>query len=77
MGMQSMLRNGLCISYELHDNVNQPVRNDNQGRRSIEALESFRDRLDAAYGPCADERYTMSVEQGQGTLDELIAFATS
>ena len=55
----------------------RPVRNDNQGRQSIEALESFRDRLDAAYGPCADGRYTMSVEQGQGTLDELIAFATS
>ena len=55
----------------------RPVGNDDQGRQSIEALESFRNRLDAAYGPCADERYTMSVEQGQGTLDELIAFAMS
>ena len=55
----------------------RPVGKDDQGRQSIVGLEGFRDRLDAAYGPCADERYTMNVEQGEGTLNELIAFATS
>ena len=55
----------------------EPVTGSSQGRRSIEALEDFQSRLDAAYGPCADASYTMNVEQGEGTLQELIAFAVS
>ena len=55
----------------------EPVTGSSQGRRSIEALEDFRGRLDTAYGPCADASYTMSVDQGEGTLKELIAFAVS
>ena len=55
----------------------EPVTGSSQGRRSIEALEDFQGRLDAAYGPCADASYTMSVERGEGTLRELIAFAVS
>ncbi len=53
----------------------QPIAGSDQGRGSIEALEDFRDRLDTAYGPCADDRYTMNVTSGDGTLADLIAFA--
>ena len=55
----------------------EPITGASQGRRSIEALEDFQGRLDAAYGPCADASYTMSVERGEGTLKELIAFTVS
>ena len=55
----------------------EPITGSSQGRRSIEALEDFQTRLDAAYGPCADDSYTMSVERGEGTLNDLVAFAVS
>ena len=55
----------------------KPVTGSDQGGQSIEALERFRDRLDAAYGACADDRRTMNVVQGQGTLSDLIEFAAS
>lgn len=54
-----------------------PISGDDQASRSIEKLEGFVDRLDAAYGPCADSRYTMNVLAGDGTLQELITFAVS
>ena len=55
----------------------KPVTGDDQGRHSIERLENFRDRLDVAYGPCANERYAMNVATGEGTLRDLIAFSMS
>ena len=55
----------------------KPVTGDDQGRHSIERLENFRDRLDTAYGPCADERCAMNVAAGEGTLRDLITFSTS
>ncbi len=54
----------------------KPVTGEDQGGRSIECLENFRDRLDTAYGPCADDRYTMNVAAGEGTLRDLIDFST-
>ena len=54
-----------------------PIAGARQGERSIAALEDFRIRLDAAYGPCAEGRCTMNVENGKGTLHELIGFAAS
>ena len=54
-----------------------PVAGAHQGRQSIAALEGFRDRLDAAYGHCADDRCAMNVESGEGTLRNLIAFSVS
>ena len=53
----------------------EPVAGEDHGKRSVEALESFRDRLDTAYGSCADDRYTMNCVTGDGTLAELIEFA--
>lgn len=52
----------------------KPVRGEDQATKSISALEDFRDRLDAAYGPCAQASYTMNVEQGEGSLHDLIEF---
>ena len=55
----------------------KPVTGSDQGRQSITVLEDFRDRLDSAYGVCADDRYTMNVERGEGTLNALLQFAVS
>ena len=55
----------------------KPVSGTDQGEQSISALEGFRDRLDAAYGPCADDRCTINVEKGDGALGDLVAFAVS
>lgn len=53
----------------------KPVTGSDQGEQSIAALEDFRDRLDVAYGPCADDSYTMNVAAGEGTLRALIDFS--
>lgn len=53
----------------------KPVVGEDQGVASVKALEGFRDRLDAAYGARADDRYTMDVDAGKGTLQDLVAFA--
>lgn len=55
----------------------KPITGEDQGAQSITALEDFRGRLDAAYGPCADNHYLMNVATGEGTLRDLIAFSTS
>lgn len=55
----------------------KPVHGADQAVQSIQAIEDFRNRLDTAYGPCADDRYTVNVEQGAGTLSELVEFAVS
>ena len=55
----------------------KPVGGANQGQRSIAALEDFRDRLDTAYGPCADARCSMNCETGEGTLQGLVEFAVN
>lgn len=55
----------------------KPVRGEDQATKSISALEDFRDRLDAAYGPCAQASYTMNVEQGEGSLHDLIEFTAN
>lgn len=55
----------------------KPVGDEDQGARSVAALERFSDRLDGAYGACVQSSYTMNVEQGNGTLQDLIAFAVS
>ena len=53
----------------------KPVAGADHGAASIAALEALRDRLDRAYGPCADGNYTMNCETGDGTLAGLIEFA--
>lgn len=55
----------------------KPVEGKDQGRESINAMEGLCDRLDAAYGACADDRCTMNIDSGEGTLSELLAFAVN
>ena len=55
----------------------KPITGNDQGAQSIAALENFRDRLDAAYGSCADDRYALNCEDGEGTLQELLSFSVS
>lgn len=44
---------------------------------SISRLTEFRDNMDKAYGPCADDRAEMRVTpfEQQGTLEEIVTFA--
>ena len=55
----------------------KPVSGNDQGSRSVEEIERFRNQLDSVYGLCAEDRYTMDVSRAEGTLSELISFAVS
>ncbi|MCG8355301.1 MAG: type I-E CRISPR-associated protein Cas7/Cse4/CasC, partial [Kiloniellales bacterium] len=55
----------------------KPIRDNDVIDASVNALEAFRDKLDKAYGACADGRAVMNVPRGEGTLAEVIAFATA
>lgn len=42
---------------------------------SVLAIERRRDSFDKVYGSCADARYAINAETGEGTLSELVCFA--
>ncbi|MBI3045720.1 MAG: type I-E CRISPR-associated protein Cas7/Cse4/CasC [Betaproteobacteria bacterium] len=42
--------------------------------QAVKAIERRRENFDKVYGACADKRYRMNVETGEGSLDELVAF---
>lgn len=42
--------------------------------KSVKAIAKRRVNFDKVYGPCADARYEINVESGEGSLAELIAF---
>jgi CRISPR system Cascade subunit CasC len=44
---------------------------------AIEKLERKREKMASVYGPCASDHYVMNAETGEGSLAELIAFATA
>ena len=44
---------------------------------AIEALDRQRENFDKVYGSCCDERYSIDVVKGVGTLDALLNFAAS
>lgn len=44
---------------------------------AIRKLEETRDNMDACYGACADERYTLNAHAGDGGLDNLLDFVSS
>lgn len=55
----------------------KPVQARGEGRlldEAVAALHRRSDNFDKVYGACADARYTLDVEQGQGTLDGLVDF---
>jgi CRISPR system Cascade subunit CasC len=52
----------------------QPVSGNNLLNESIANLERQMNRMDKAYGACAEARSVMNVEKGEGTLQEIIDF---
>lgn len=54
----------------------KPVANGDYMAGSIKALEELRDRMDAAYGPCARERRVMNVQKGEGNLTDIVTFVS-
>ena len=55
----------------------KPISGKDHAKCSIQELENLRNRLDAAYGPCADDHYVVDCVNGGGTLADLINFAVS
>ena len=53
----------------------KPVNDTDLIKSSVAKLETFRQGMDKAYGPCADACYIMMIG-GDGTLADAIAFAT-
>lgn len=53
----------------------KPVRDEDMMRTSIESLETMAEKLDRAYGPCADDVAIMDITRDTGSLRELKAFA--
>jgi CRISPR system Cascade subunit CasC len=52
----------------------KPVRGQDFLTEAVQALEKQREKMDAAYGACADGFQIMNVETGAGTLNEIIEF---
>ncbi len=53
----------------------RPVTGSDLMAASVSALEDLADRMDAAYGACAEDTETMNVPEGLGTLAAIKAFA--
>jgi len=86
-GKQNSFASRAYASYILAENGNQqprslsvsflkPVMGQNLLASGIKILESQRDKMDKAYGLCADEHKVMNVEAGDGTLKDIIDFVT-
>ncbi len=55
----------------------RPVNDEDQAGASIASLESQLEKFDKVYGACADDRYRINAETGDGTLAELLSFVSS
>jgi CRISPR system Cascade subunit CasC len=55
----------------------RPVAGEDMMTAAIQRLEETRAKMDAVYGPCANDHDAMNAETGQGSLHKLIAFATT
>lgn len=53
----------------------KPFEGEDMLEKSVRAIEARRDNFDKVYGACADARYVINAETGDGSLDELIRFA--
>lgn len=52
----------------------KPVEGGDQEAKAISALTTQADRFDTAYGACADSRYSLNVQAGEGSFEQLLAF---
>jgi CRISPR system Cascade subunit CasC len=54
----------------------RPVRGEDLMCASSNALKSFREKMNAAYGPSTDEPKILDVETGDGSLAEIVSYVT-
>lgn len=52
----------------------KPFDDEDMFDKSVKAIEKRRENFDKVYGACADARYEINVEKGEGSLAELVAF---
>lgn len=90
-GMQNSFASRAYASYVLAEKGSQqprsltqaflkpvkPFDGDSLFDQSVEALEARCKNFDAVYGPCADDRYTVNVEQPTGSIAELQRFVSA
>ena len=53
----------------------KPFESEDMLEKAVKAIESRRDNFDKVYGACADARYSINAETGEGSLDGLIRFS--
>lgn len=54
----------------------KPAKGPDMMASAISELQNTRENMDKAYGPCADQHYVMDAVKGEGSLRDLITFAT-
>jgi CRISPR system Cascade subunit CasC len=52
----------------------KPFEDEDMLDKVVKAISTRRDNFDKVYGACADARYEINVEKGEGSLAELVAF---
>lgn len=52
----------------------KPFEGEDMLEKAVKAIETRRTNFDKVYGACADARYAINAETGEGSLDELIRF---
>jgi CRISPR system Cascade subunit CasC len=52
----------------------KPFEDEDMLEKAVKAIEKRRDNFDTVYGACADARYTLNVDAGEGRLSDLVTF---
>ena len=52
----------------------KPVYEEDMVNEAIQRIEELYKNMDKVYGPCADSRYSINVQQGEGSFEELLSF---
>ena len=52
----------------------KPFEDEDMLEKAVKAIEKRRDNFDTVYGACADARYTLNVDAGEGRLPDLVTF---
>jgi len=87
-GMQNSFASRAYASYVLAEKGDQqprslvqaflkpvkPFEDEDMLEKAVKAIEKRRDNFDTVYGACADARYTLNVDAGEGRLSDLVTF---
>lgn len=87
-GMQNSFASRAYASYVLAEKGDQqprslvqaflkpvkPFEDEDMLEKAIKSIEKRRDNFDTVYGVCADARYTLNVDAGEGRLSDLVTF---